>query len=151
MPKEVPTQSFLNVLVGLGVTLALLYWAKAVLIPVALALLLTFLLTPMVTTLWHWGLSRVLAAVLVVGLAAGLLGAIGWTVEAQLAALAAELPTYTGNLKQKIAEVRHAGTGGVLGKLQDAVQDVTTAGQQPAPPPVATPVPVQAEGPSLLG
>ena len=54
-PNEVPTQSFLNILVGVGVTLALLYWAKAVLIPVALALLLTFLLTPVVTTLWHWG------------------------------------------------------------------------------------------------
>jgi len=132
------------------VTLALLYWAKAVLIPVALALLLTFLLTPIVTTLWHWGLHRALAAVLVVVLAAGVLGAVGWTVETQLVALAAELPTYTANLKQKMAQVRHAGTGGVLGKLQDAVQDVTTAGQK-APPPAATPVPVQAEGPSLLG
>ena len=70
-PHEVPPQSFLNSLVGVGVTLALLYWAKAVLIPVALALLLTFLLTPLVTTLWHWGLSRALAAVVVVGLAAG--------------------------------------------------------------------------------
>jgi predicted PurR-regulated permease PerM len=154
IPKEVPTHSFLNILVGVGVSLALLYWAKAVLIPVALALLLTFLLTPIVTTLWHWGLHRALAAVLVVGLAAGLLGAIGWTVEAQLAALAAELPTYTGNIKQKIAQMRHAGTRGVLGKVQDAVQDVSTALQQqgaPATPPPATPVPVQAKGPSLLG
>jgi predicted PurR-regulated permease PerM len=150
IPNEVPTPSFLQSLVGVGVTLALLYWAKAVLIPVALALLLTFLLTPLVTTLWHWGLHRVLAAVLVVVLAAGLLGAVGWTVETQLAALAAELPTYTANLKQKIAQVRQAGTGGVLGKIQDTVQDVTTAGQ-PATPPAATPVPVQAEGPSLLG
>src|SRR5262245_18587022 len=130
MPKDVSTPPFLNGLIGLGVTLALLSWAKAVLIPVALALLLTFLLTPIVTTLWHWGLHRVLAAVLVVGLAAGLLGAIGWTVEVQLAALAAELPTYTGNLKQKIAQVRHTGTGGVLGKIQEAVQDVSTAVQQ---------------------
>ena len=38
-PHDVTTQSFLNSLVGVGVTLALLYWAKAVLIPVALALL----------------------------------------------------------------------------------------------------------------
>jgi hypothetical protein len=27
MPKEAPTQSFLNILVGMGVILALLYWA----------------------------------------------------------------------------------------------------------------------------
>jgi predicted PurR-regulated permease PerM len=135
------------------VTLALLYWAKAVLIPVALALLLTFLLTPLVTLLWHWGLHRALAAVLVVVLAAGLLGVVGWTVEAQLATLAAELPTYTGNIKQKIAQIRHAGTGGVLGKVQEAVQDVSTALQQgaPAAPAPTTPVAVQAEGPALLG
>ena len=135
---------------GVGVTLALLYWAKAVLIPVALALLLTFLLTP-VTTLWHWGLSRALAAVVVVGLAASLLGAMGWTVETQLAALAAELPTYTANLKQKMAQGRRAREASR--ENQDAVQDVTGEGQPgaPATPPAATPVPVQAEGPSLLG
>jgi predicted PurR-regulated permease PerM len=124
-----------------------------VLIPVALALLLTFLLTPLVTLLWHWGLHRALAAVLVVGLSAGVLGAVGWSVETQLAALAAELPTYTANLKQKIAQVRHAGTGGVLGKVQEAVQDVSTELQQgaPAAPTPTTPVPVQTEGPALLG
>src|SRR2546430_10237094 len=132
-PEESAPQSFLNSLVGVGVTLALLYWARAVLIPVALALLLTFLLTPLVTTLWHWGLHRALAAVVVVGLAAGLLGAVGWTVEAQLAALAAELPTYTANLKQKSAQVRQAGTGGVLGKLQHAMKDVTSEVQPGAP------------------
>jgi predicted PurR-regulated permease PerM len=153
MPKEVPTQSFMNILIGVGVILALLYWAKAVLIPIALAILLTFLLTPIVNALWHWGLSRALAAVLVVVLVAGLLGTVGWTVEAQLATLAAELPTYTANIKQKIAQVRQAGTGGVLGKVQKAFQDVTTESQEgaPATPPPATPVPVQAEGPSLLG
>ena len=153
MPKEAPTQSFLNILVGMGVILALLYWAKAVLIPIALAMLLTFLLTPIVTALWHWGLSRALAAVLVVLLAAGLLGAVGWTIEAQLATLAAELPTYTANITQKIAQVRHAGTGGVLGKMQDVVQHVTTALQQgaPATPQQGASVPVQPEGPSLLG
>jgi hypothetical protein len=53
---------------------ALLYWAKAVLSPVALALLLTFLLPPRVTTLWHWGLHRAGSPVLVVVLAARLLG-----------------------------------------------------------------------------
>jgi predicted PurR-regulated permease PerM len=153
MRPEVPTQSFLTMLVGVGVSLALLYWAKAVLIPVALAILLTFLLTPLVTALWRWGLSRALAAVLVVGLAAGLLGAVGWTIEVQLATLAAELPTYTANLKQKIAQVRQTGTGGVLGKVRDAVKNVTSEFQSgtPAAPSLAAPVAVQAEGPSLLG
>jgi len=57
-PRDVPTRPFVNVLVGLGVSIALLYWAKAVVIPVALAVRMTFLLTPMVNALWRWGLGR---------------------------------------------------------------------------------------------
>src|SRR4029453_4135088 len=87
MPKEAPTQSFLNILIGMGVILPLLYWAKGGLIPIAPAILLTFLLTPIVTALWHWGLNRALAAVLVVGLAAGLLWVVGWSFGEQLTAL----------------------------------------------------------------
>jgi predicted PurR-regulated permease PerM len=153
MPQEVRTQSFLNVLVGLSVILALLYWAKAVFIPIALAVLLTFLLTPMVNALWRWGLGRTPAAVLVVVLAAGLIGAVGWTIEVQIATLASELPTYTDNIKQKIAQVRQASSGGVLGKVQEAVRDVTSELQPstPAAPGSTPPATDSAVGPMLLG
>jgi predicted PurR-regulated permease PerM len=138
-----------NALVGLGVSIALLYWVKAVVIPVALAVLLTFLLTPIVNALWRWGLGRTPAAVLVVVLAAGLIGAVGWTIEVQIVTLASELPTYTDNIKQKIAQVRQASTGGVFGQLQKAVKDVTSEFQPGAP---ATPSPTApAVGPALLG
>ena len=153
MPAEMRTLPFLNLFVGLVVMIAALYWAKAVVIPVALALLLTFLLTPIVNALWRCGLGRVPAAVAVVVLVFGLVGALGWTITAQISTLASELPTYTDNLKQKIAQVRHAGTGGMLGKVQDAVEDVTSALQQGSPsvPSPATPVAMRPEGPSLLG
>ena len=152
MPREVSTQSFLNVLVGLGVILALLYWAKAVLIPVALAILLAFLLTPIVNVLWRWGLGRTPAAVLVVVVSAGLIGVVGWTIEVQIVTLASELPTYTDNIKQKITQVRQASSGGVLGKVQEAVKDVTSE-LQPDTPAVPRPEPPAAGpaiGPALL-
>jgi predicted PurR-regulated permease PerM len=153
MPGTGSTQSFLNILVGLGVILALLYWAKAVLIPVALAVILTFLLTPIVNVLWRLGLGRTPAAILVVVVAAGLVGAVGWTVGAQISTLTAEIPTYTQNLKQKIAQVRRAGTEGLLGTVQEVVKDVTSELQPGAPsgPSREPPVPVQPEGPELLG
>src|SRR4030095_8849224 len=75
MPKSGSPPSFPNVLVGLGVILALLYWAKAVVIPVALAILLSFLLTPLVNALRRRGLGRTPAALLVVVVAAGFVGA----------------------------------------------------------------------------
>jgi predicted PurR-regulated permease PerM len=48
MPAGVRTLPFLNVLVDLVMMIAALYWPNAVVIPVALALLMTFLLTPIV-------------------------------------------------------------------------------------------------------
>jgi predicted PurR-regulated permease PerM len=153
MPKSGSPPSFPNVLVGLGVILALLYWAKAVVIPVALAILLSFLLTPLVNALRRRGLGRTPAALLVVVVAAGFVGAVGWLLVAQLSTLTAEIPTYTQHLKQKIAQVRQAGTGGMLGTVQEAVQDVRSELQPDAPPEprAAPPVPVQPEGPTLLG
>jgi len=43
---------------GSVLAVAVLYWAQAVLVPIALALLLTFLLTPLVSGLQRWLLWR---------------------------------------------------------------------------------------------
>ena len=51
--------SLFYILASLTLITATLYWARAVLIPVALAILLAFLLTPIVTALQRRGLGRV--------------------------------------------------------------------------------------------
>jgi predicted PurR-regulated permease PerM len=56
----------LYVLASVTVALAGLYWARVVLLPVALAVLLTFLLNPVITMLHRWGVPRVLAVAMVV-------------------------------------------------------------------------------------
>jgi predicted PurR-regulated permease PerM len=124
LPREYralrPLLSFATlVLVG-----AVLYWAGAVLIPVAIATLLAFLLTPLVTTLQRRGLRRGIAVVLVVVMAFLLLGGIGWVLTAQISNLATELPLYRGNIKQKIADLRAATHGTMLHGLQRIVDDV---------------------------
>src|SRR6185503_3308208 len=102
--------------------IASLYWAQAVLIPVALAMLLTFLLSPVAEALERMTLGRLPAILLVVVLAFSLLGGIGWIVTLQFGSLANELPKYTGNIRQKIADVRGAGKGGALEKVQKTVE-----------------------------
>ena len=77
MPSEIYMLSFLSVLASLVLVIASLYWAKAVLVPLALALMLTFLLQPIVAALHRRGLGRTPAAVLVVMLLALVLGAVG--------------------------------------------------------------------------
>src|SRR6185436_10594147 len=51
---------------GFVLVVACLYWAQIVLIPVALALLLTFMLAPVVSRLERWRVPRALAVVAVV-------------------------------------------------------------------------------------
>ena len=104
--------------------IALLYWAQAVLIPVALAILLTFLLSPVAGALERIALGRLPSVILVVVLAFSLLGGIGWIVTLQFGSLANELPKYTVNIRQKIADVRGAGKGGALEKVQQTVEEV---------------------------
>jgi hypothetical protein len=51
-------------------------------------------------------------------------GGIDWAVTGQLATLANELPQYTSNLKHKIADLRGAGQGGIVEKLQRIVEEL---------------------------
>ncbi len=104
--------------------IASLYWAQAVLIPVALAILLTFLLSPVAGALERIALGRIPSVILVAVLTFSLLGGIGWIVTLQFGNLAKELPQYTRNIRQKIADVRGAGKGGALEQVQKTVEDV---------------------------
>lgn len=104
--------------------IASLYWAQAVLIPVALAMLLTFLLSPVAGALERIALGRLPSVILVVVLAFSLLGGIGWIVTLQFGSVANELPTYRKNIRQKIADIREASKGGALEKVQETAEDV---------------------------
>ena len=128
-----------------------LYWLQAVLIPLALAVLLTFLLSPVVGTLQRRGLGRVPSVLVTVLLALSILGVIGWTLTRQLVTLADELPRYSLNIHQRIADLHGASQGGSMEKVQQAVEDVVGELQKtgkggPGPKPLA----VVLEPPSIL-
>jgi predicted PurR-regulated permease PerM len=108
---------------GCVLATAILYWAQAVIVPIAFATLMAFLLTPVVTWLQSW-VGRVSAVFAVVALAFAALGLVGWLVTQQLGGLLVDLPTYQQNLEQKIHDIRGAGTGGSLEKLQDSVEQL---------------------------
>jgi len=104
--------------------IASLYWAQAVLIPVAISILLTFLLSPVADSLERLGLGRVFSVILIVILAFSFLAAVGWVVTLQLTSVANEIPTYRKNIQQKIADIRGAGKGGALEKVQKTAEEV---------------------------
>ena len=58
---------------------AILYFLKSVFMPLALAVLLTFMLSPMVIRLTRWGLPRVMSILLTVLFSFTLIGGLGYT------------------------------------------------------------------------
>jgi predicted PurR-regulated permease PerM len=100
------------------------YWAQAVLIPFALAILLTFLLSPIVTRIQQAGLGRGTSVTIVIALTFAVLAMIAWATVSQVTSLAEELPKYRHNIRQKVRDLRGMGKGGVLEQVQETVDEV---------------------------
>jgi predicted PurR-regulated permease PerM len=124
VPDRARSVKPLAVLAGLIAAVAALYLARDVLIPIALAVLLTFLVHPVVARLARLGLGRALSVGIVVTMLFASLAAITWVVTVELTLLATGIPGYRDNLIAKIAQVRRMGRGGAIEKAQSAVTDV---------------------------
>jgi predicted PurR-regulated permease PerM len=108
----------------LVVVVAGLYVAQEIVLPFALAILLSFLLAPLVSRLERLGLARVPAVVIVVGLTLGFIAGFGWIVGNQFVQLSAELPAYKDNLIRKIRYARGS-TSGTLGKAKETIEEIS--------------------------
>ena len=132
---------------------AALFFAREVLIPLALALLFSFLLGPLVRRLERHGLSRVPAVLGVAFTFFCVFGLIGWLTASQIIDLAGKVPAYQEHIQHKFDALRGRG-----GALQKAVQVIETVQKQaadtnnkepasataaPTPSPEATPLPVR--------
>jgi len=102
----------------------LLIAAKAILIPICLAVLIAFPLHPLVKRLTRLGLHRIVSVVLVVGTASVLVAALGFTVSRQLKAFADELPTHEVNIERKVLAVKSMFKGGTFDKLSALIQKI---------------------------
>jgi predicted PurR-regulated permease PerM len=118
---------------GCVLVVVVLYWAQVVLVPIALALLLTFVLTPPVTWLER-RIGRVGAVLTVVLLVFSMLGLAGWGLSRQLGYLADDLPRFRVNILAKIADVRGAGKGGSVEKLQETLDEIKSRLDQGSAP-----------------
>ena len=103
---ELPTQASLMTLAVSVVVIAALYMAREVLIPITLAILLSFVLAPLVGRLRRLGLWRVPAVFLAVFVALGIIVVLGGIIGTQLAALGSRASYYTETVQDKISSVR---------------------------------------------
>ena len=81
----------------------ILYIGKPVLVPITLALLLAFLVAPVVAFVRRLGVGRVPSVVLSVVLALGVVSAVGSVIGMQVSSLTNELPQYAAAIEKKLA------------------------------------------------
>jgi AI-2E family transporter len=110
---EMPSLSGLLALAIAVVVIAALYLARDLLVPVTLAVLLSFVLAPFVRLL-HWArVPRRPAALIAVLLALAVILAVGGVIGAQIASLAQDLPRYQTTIREKVETVRSVTIGRV--------------------------------------
>jgi len=121
MARDTAPASSISPVIGLVIAVAVLYFARDLLIPLAFALLLAFLLTPLVKRLEAWKIPRAPASVLVLIFASALMSVVAYFVTTQLIAIAESLPQYSGKLSAKIQALqgKSHGISDVLSQLQD--------------------------------
>jgi predicted PurR-regulated permease PerM/methanogenic corrinoid protein MtbC1 len=125
----------LGMMASIAIVLAGLYFARDVLIPIALAIMLSFLLTPLMLRLQRWGLPRIPALVLVITLLIGAIGGFGFGVYVQVSDLAGKLDQYKQNIQEKVTWVRGMTNNAALDKAMKVIKE-TTATQPVNPIPV---------------
>jgi predicted PurR-regulated permease PerM len=119
-------------LITVLVVVAILYFARTILIPLSLAVLVAFLLGPLVIRLRHYGFGRVTSTLSVVLLSFALLGSIGTVRVSQMTDLAHKLPEYQKNVHRKMESFRSSGTGFVT-QITRVVSNLTDS-LTPRPP-----------------
>jgi predicted PurR-regulated permease PerM len=154
MAKPVPPGSaaVLRTLATLIAVVVILYFGKPIIVPLALAVLLTFVQTPIVIAIERCGLRRVPAVLLTACLVFLLFCGVGWAVGLQVEKLVTDLPTHRDNVQQKIAGLQGSGYG-PLAKLLDMIRwgDMSpTAEGKPTGEPAGQVVVVQPRRPSAL-
>lgn len=136
---------------------AALYFGRSVFVPIALATLITFLLSRLVSRLERW-IGRIAAVLVTVIAMFSIFAGASWVIGRQVIDLADKLPDYQANIVAKIRSLKLP-AGGPLARLSSSVHVLQSelAAPSPAPstdrargdsstrtaPPVASPMPVK--------
>ena len=108
------------------IIIAMLYFGREIFVPIALAILLSFVLAPLVGILQRIRVPRGLAVVSVVILAFALIFAMGSLLATQLTQLAGDLPRYQSTISEKIQSFRDTKAGrGTLERASDMLKDLS--------------------------
>lgn len=131
-PASLPT---IVTLIGVA---AILHIGQEVFLPLAVSLLLTFALAPIVSFLRRRSLPKIPAVVLTVVAAFGMIALFSFVIATQVGSLAQNIPTYQSNILEKVRSLRDAGvSGGLMDQLTGTVERVGAELQKNTGPAIA--------------
>lgn len=122
-PKDAAASSTAIILIALVLAIAALYFGRQMFIPLALAFVLSFLLSPVVALLERIHFGRVPSVMVVMVLSFTLVGVMTWGVATQLVDIMVQLPDYKANLDLKIRAL-HATNANSLSRATATVQEL---------------------------
>ena len=143
-PPSTPGPSGLGTLAVALVCIGALYVGREVFIPLVLAVLLSFVLAPLVSLLRRWRIPRVPAILLTVGLALAVILGVGGVIGLQIADLGSNLPKYQATMQEKIGGLQK----GVLGRFSALIHKATLAVQDDTSVPGGKAAPAARSDPS---
>ena len=111
-------------LLELTLIVAIVYVARPVLGPLALAFYIAFILTPPSDALERFGVPRAVTVAVMCSAALAFFVFVGAVLASQLVDLASEVQNYVAQMSQKLAQLR-GGKGGTLDTLTSAVRQLT--------------------------
>jgi predicted PurR-regulated permease PerM len=133
MKVIVPAGLAFNNFVIVAIVVAALYFTREILAPIALAVLLSFVLAPLVKIFQRWHLPRSLAVVITVAGALAITVCLGMMVMVQVNQLARDLPRYQLTLNDKIHSLRDMlGPSGLLKDASNLLKDLGKQLETPA-------------------
>ncbi len=103
--------------------IAVLYWGRELLIPLAVAVLVAFLLKPVVTILMRWHLPRTISVLMATLLSALVVVGLLYLLSSQVVDLTAQLPNYRQNLSAKTHSI-HNVIESRLGRFSDNIESI---------------------------
>lgn len=124
-PPSTPGPSGLSTLAVALVCVGALYVGREVFIPLILAVLLSFVLAPIVNLLRRWRIPRIPSIIVTVILALGVILGVGIIIGVQIADLGGDLPKYQATMQSKIAGLQ----GGVVGRFSALIHKANVAVQ----------------------
>jgi predicted PurR-regulated permease PerM len=125
-PAVQPARSSILTAGGIVLAIGVLYFGRDIFIPFALAVLLSFALTPLVNWLRRLKLPRIAAVLVAVTLAFILIAGIAFVVGRQVVQLANNLPTYQTTITQKVRSLQQSAPGGgIVEKVTTTIEDLS--------------------------